>query len=55
MFGFVLEQKLSDVPMELEFDIPPEWNVHVRTLKEIEQMTGYLKFAQVLHNADQGM
>lgn len=54
VYGFMLEQDLTGIVMEEEFDVPPEFKVNVRSLKEIEKKTGYLKFPRVLHKADQG-
>ena len=33
-YGFVLEQDLSD----LEFAVPPEWEKHMKSIDEIEEL-----------------
>jgi endonuclease G len=47
-FGFVLEQDLSDVPLEvpLEFAVPQPWKRYMQSIAEIEtRLNGWVKMA----------
>jgi endonuclease G len=51
VFAFVLEQDVSDLP--LEFQLTAEWKSKQVALKALEEMVGLVKFPPVYHEADQ--
>lgn len=50
-FAFVLEQDLTDLP--LEFQVDAEWKHKQVTLAELEKLVKLVKFPAVYHRADQ--
>jgi DNA/RNA endonuclease G (NUC1) len=50
-FGFLLEQDLSDVP--LEFIVDQTWARHMVPIPELEQLLGVVRFPDVVRHADQ--
>jgi DNA/RNA endonuclease G (NUC1) len=50
-FGFLLEQDLSDVP--LEFAVDETWARHMVSIPELEQLLGVVRFPDVVRHADQ--
>jgi endonuclease G, mitochondrial len=50
-FGFLLEQDLSDVP--LEFIVDQTWVRHMIPIPELEQLLGVVRFPDVVRHADQ--
>ena len=50
-FGFLLEQDLSDVP--LEFAVDETWARHMVSIPELEQLLGVVRFPHVVRHADQ--
>ena len=51
VFAFLLEQDLTDVP--LEFIVDAKWKARQKSLKELENEIGILKFQKAYHDADQ--
>ena len=49
VFPFLLDQDLSDVP--LEFQVSTEWRQRPTTLRAIEDATRIVTFPQELHDA----
>jgi endonuclease G len=49
VFPFLLEQDLADVP--LEFQVTAEWRSRLKTLRDIEEVTGIVTFPPELHDA----
>ena len=52
VFAFVLEQDVSDLP--LEFQVTAEWRKRQVSLKELEKIVGLVKFPKAYHTADTG-
>jgi endonuclease G len=50
-FAFLLEQDLSDTPLELIVDA--EWRSRMISIDQLERRTGLLSFDQSLHDGDQ--
>lgn len=50
-FGFLLEQDLSDVP--LEFQVDAEWRTAMIAIPTLEAMIGAIRFPAPIHDADQ--
>ncbi len=50
-FGFILDQNLDDVPLEMT--VSPEWTPHMIALKDLERVLGNLKFSAEVKKADQ--
>lgn len=50
-FGFLLEQDLSNVP--LEFAVGAEWKSELIALRDLEEILGLVEFPAELHDADQ--
>ena len=50
-FGFLLEQDLSDVP--LEFIVDQTWVRHMIPIPELEQLLGVVRFPDVVRHPDQ--
>lgn len=53
VWAFVLEQDLTGIPMEEEFQLTPEWVVHSRSLKDLEKKIKLVRFPKAYHTADQ--
>ena len=51
VFAFVLEQDVSDLP--LEFQVDAEWKHRQVALKKLESMIALVKFSKLYHDADQ--
>jgi endonuclease G len=51
VFAFVLEQDVSDLP--LEFQVDAEWKHRQVALKKLESMIALVKFPKLYHDADQ--
>ncbi|MBC7876574.1 MAG: DNA/RNA non-specific endonuclease [Anaerolineales bacterium] len=51
VFAFVLEQQLSDLP--LEFHVDAEWKPKQLKLKDLEKIVKLVKFPKLYHDADQ--
>lgn len=51
VFAFVLEQDVSD--LQLEFRVTAEWKAKQKSLKELEEIVGLVRFPEVYHAADQ--
>ncbi len=50
-FAFLLEQDLTDVPLELA--VSAEWRSHMISLRDLEKGLKSLRFPDVLHKSDQ--
>lgn len=50
-FAFLLEQDLSDVP--LEFQVDAEWVPYMISIPELEVIVRHFRFPQAVHDADQ--
>ncbi|PZR73687.1 MAG: hypothetical protein DLM73_10035 [Chthoniobacterales bacterium] len=53
VWAFVLEQDLTKVPVEEEFALTPEWEMHALSIKELEKKIKLIKFPKAYHTADQ--
>ncbi|MEN3369283.1 MAG: endonuclease mitochondrial [Verrucomicrobiota bacterium] len=53
VWAFLLEQDLTGIPMEEEFQLTPEWVIHSRSLKDLEKKVKLVKFQKAYHTADQ--
>jgi endonuclease G len=53
VFAFVLEQDLTGIPVEEEFELTPEWKVHSLPLKDLEKKVKLVRFPKAYHTADQ--
>ncbi len=51
-FAFVLEQNLSNVPLELEFDA--EWEERMVSISELEMIVRHFTFPEAVKESDQG-
>ncbi len=52
-FGFILEQDLSDVPLEREFAVDTKWRPFMIALRGLENLLTGMRFAPAVVAADQ--
>jgi endonuclease G len=52
-FAFVLEQDLSEVPLEPEFAVAAEWVPHMVSVPDLQKLLVGIEFNQAIHDADQ--
>jgi endonuclease G len=52
VFAFVLEQDVSDLPVE--FAVTAEWKARQVSLRDLEKLVRFVRFPTVYHTADQG-